>query len=312
MRRGRRKTRPDSAPAAGGPSYGRPPSRAALSDGRQQMGTHRAARGSAAASSRASSPPAAGSTSVHRQRNRDQGCGDEAANYCATASSAPDGSNDGNHPPPAPVPSVLSDPSSADTPPSSPSSSSPSEEDDRVSVGSPATAATRSCASIFNHVEELYGFPLLRGAKPLSEDQFSTVRGGYNLISSVTLPSLTRVRYQIVPRVHSWLLPRCSSEVSVLGTTEMATMHNILPSSHLRRDMKTPRTFDLFFAAALRSEADRAMHPEFADSPLFNDRSTFLHAGASIPRFNLDGVSLKLGNVIDIFLDPPRQTIKAT
>lgn len=57
--------------------------------------------------------------------------------------------------------------------------------------------------SIFHSAEELYGYLLLRGVRQLSEDQYQIVRAGFNISSPLPLPSLTRVREGLAPRVSS-------------------------------------------------------------------------------------------------------------
>lgn len=57
------------------------------------------------------------------------------------------------------------------------------------------------CASVFDCVEELYDYLLLRGAKQWTEDQYDMVRPGFNLASPVPLPSLSAIRRASTERV---------------------------------------------------------------------------------------------------------------
>lgn len=70
---------------------------------------------------------------------------------------------------------------------------------------SPATTGSLQfvpqCTTIFRRVEDLYGLLLLRGPRGLREDQYHMVREGFNISSSVALPSLSYVRETLTTRV---------------------------------------------------------------------------------------------------------------
>jgi len=58
----------------------------------------------------------------------------------------------------------------------------------------------------------------------------------------------------------------------------------------------------MFTAADRRTEAERALHPEFCDSPLFQDRQACTMAVGTVQHFILDGEKLFCGDVVTIHL----------
>jgi len=60
------------------------------------------------------------------------------------------------------------------------------------------------------------------------------------------------------------------------------------------------RTFAFFKKADAWTDLHRKLHPEFFDSPLFLDRSTVLLGGQTVPRFVLAGVSIVVGDGLDV------------
>lgn len=175
-----------------------------------------------------------------------------------------------------------------------------------------ASSSLRPCGSIFHTVEELYAFLLLRGPKPLNEDQYKIVRAGHNLDAESPLPSLTRVRYDLVPRLAPWFIPSKTSNVRVSGAADTIPLSCILPSSHLRRGMRFSATYDLFFAADRRTEEQRRLEPDFADTSLFNDRQRVLLSGKTVQHFILDGARVSVGDTIHIIYALPDAVCRAT
>lgn len=163
-----------------------------------------------------------------------------------------------------------------------------------------------TCSSVFHCVEDLYGYLLLRGARQLSEDQYNIVREGFNTSSPEPLPSLTRVRERLAPRVQSWMIPTTTFELPVKRKTSTVNVQCILPSSHVRRDIAFDATYRKLFEAEKRPDVERALHPDFVDSPYYNRRSDILQTGKMITRFTLDGLSISVGDRLTIVLSPPR------
>lgn len=170
--------------------------------------------------------------------------------------------------------------------------------------------ALPTCSSVFYCVEDLYGYLLLRGAQQLSEDQYNIVRDGFNDSSPVPLPSVTRVRDKLAPRVESWMLPTTTFELPMKSKTSTVNVQCILPSSHVRRDISFDATYRKLFEAEKRSDVERALHPDFVDSPYYNKRSSILMTGKKIGRFTLDGVTISVGDGLTIVLYPPLGSIR--
>jgi len=181
---------------------------------------------------------------------------------------------------------------------------------DRSPTVAPAPLATVAahvndpppCTCIFRTVEDLYAYLLLRGQNNLTEDQYGMARNGFNIAFPVPLPSLTCVRYTLAPMVDTWSLRMETCKVRVPGQVSEVPVHYIFPSSHVRRDLRFARTFKKFLAADLRSDEERALHPEFVDSPFFQDRGTVLLAGKTVKRFVLDGMAVTVGNQLQMTL----------
>ena len=163
---------------------------------------------------------------------------------------------------------------------------------------------------IFRTVEDLYAYLLLRGQNNLTEDQYWMARDGFNIASPVPLPSLTFVRYTLAPMVETWSLRMETCKVRVPGQVSEVPVHYILPSSHVRRDLRFASTFKKFLAADLRSDEERALHPEFVDSPFFQDRGTVLLAGKTVERFVLDGIAVNVGNQLQMTLVDAGTTLR--
>lgn len=173
------------------------------------------------------------------------------------------------------------------------------------SSGDPSAPTLPACVSLFRSVEELYGYLLLRGARPLNEDQYMMVRTGFDLVSPVSLPSLTHIRDNLTPRVRPWMLPTRSYMMKAVGKEGKVAVECILPSAHVRRDVAFEKTYQRLVAADKRSAAECDLHPEFVDSPIFQARESVVPAEASIRRFTLDDIDLSIGDAVTVVLAPP-------
>jgi len=80
----------------------------------------------------------------------------------------------------------------------------------------------------------------------------------------------------------------------------------IKPSEHIQRDLIFERTSELFKEADARTDLDRELHPEFVDSPLFQDRSSVLQGGQTVQKFALAGLEIAIGDRLDIDLGSGR------
>ena len=90
------------------------------------------------------------------------------------------------------------------------------------------------------------------------------------------------------------------------GNTGLGEVNYVKPSEHIRRDFPFERTFALFKEADARTDLDREPHPEYVDSPLLQNRSTVLLGGQRVPRFVLAGVSVVVGDWLDVDLGGAR------
>lgn len=161
------------------------------------------------------------------------------------------------------------------------------------------------CTSIFNTAQELYGYLLLRGAKPLREEQYAMVREGFKSTSSLPLPSLTSVRERLALGVVPWMLPTTAFELPTKVGNVKVNVQCILPSAHVRRDVAFAPTFRKLFEAEERTAEERALHPDFIDSPFFTRRSDILETGRTMHRFTMDGVRVSVGDSLTVVLRPP-------
>lgn len=163
------------------------------------------------------------------------------------------------------------------------------------------------CASTFSCVEDLYGYLLLRGARQLTEDQYLLVQKGFNISSPVPLPSLTRVRARLAPRLLPWMLPTTTYELTMKdpGKSSKVQVQCILPSLHVKRDIAFDATFQKLFDAEKRSDEERSLHTDFIDCPLYTHRSDVLETGRTIQRITLDGVRVSVGDRLTVVSSPP-------
>lgn len=171
-------------------------------------------------------------------------------------------------------------------------------------IDMPMRVSPRSCGGIFDFVEELYAFLLLRGPKPLNEDEYNIVRAGHNLASSSPLTSLTRILFDVMPRFSPWLILSMTREVSVPGSGDTINLPYILPSTHLRRDMRVSATHDLFFSEERRTDGQRRLEPDFADTPMFNNRQRVLLSRKTVHHFILEVSRVSAGESIENSFSP--------
>jgi len=90
------------------------------------------------------------------------------------------------------------------------------------------------------------------------------------------------------------------------GNNGLGEVNYVKPREHIRRDFPFERTFALFKEADARTDLDRELHPEYVDSPLFQNRSTVLLGGQTVPRSVLAGVSVVVGDWLDVDLGSGR------
>lgn len=171
--------------------------------------------------------------------------------------------------------------------------------------GNGVTSALPGCSSILNSVKELYGYLLLRGARQLSEEQYTVVREGLNMSYPVPLPSLTRLRERLAPGVLPWTIPASTFELQMKGKDGKVSVQCILPSSHVRRAVAFAATYQKLFEAEERSEDELALHPDFFYSPFYTCGSRALDTGRALQRFIIDGVCISLGDSFITDLSPP-------
>lgn len=121
---------------------------------------------------------------------------------------------------------------------------------------------------------------------------------------SYWLPSLEMMRTTIAPRVRrAWALRIRHVKLQSSGDAETATVGVIFPSDHVRRDFLYRATHDLFFLAGSRGEDERKWHPEFCDSPMHKHRSDVLRSGGALQAFVVQGLALRRGDIVNVFLD---------
>lgn len=162
-------------------------------------------------------------------------------------------------------------------------------------------------------VEQLFAFLILRGQATVTQAAYRIVQRFYNgrvaaLLGVMRrfcwLPSLELMRTTIAPRVRqAWALRMRHVKLPSSGDAELATVGVIYPSEHVRRDFLYRDTFDLFFLAGSRSEDERKWHPEFCDSPMHKRRADVLRSGNALQAFVVEGLALRNGDVVNVFLE---------
>jgi len=156
----------------------------------------------------------------------------------------------------------------------------------------------------FQDFTEFFCFYYLRGQAGVTQLQFDIMRAFIqDVIPGSKPPSLSYIRKQVLPRVRqAWGLPlrTVSSGPAVEGGQQQPPLLLVFPSDHIARDFAFKETFELFTAADRRTDADRALHPEFCDSRLFQDRQASTMAGGTVRRFVLGGEVLTCGDAATI------------
>lgn len=189
-----------------------------------------------------------------------------------------------------------------------------SESEDTVMTADPATDDPARSGPVerlpvltlpmpFKVVEHLYAYLLLRGQCHGTEELYEVVRAGMNISSPIPLPAANTIRYNISPVVDAaWLLPTRTASTRHLPTGRVVNVRYIAPSEHVRRDLLFDSTYELFKKADARTELDRSLHPEFVDSPMFQDRNSVLMTGRFLQQFILAGVQFSVGNHVSACL----------
>lgn len=171
--------------------------------------------------------------------------------------------------------------------------------EERAHPGAVGLPPSQSPPMPFKCVEHLYAYLLLRGQCNGTEELYDVVRAGMNISSPVALPTVNTIRYNYSPVVDAtWMLPTRTCLTRHRHTGASVSVRYIAPSDHVRRDMLFDSTFKLFKKADERSDRERELHPEFVDSPMFQDRASVLLSGRLVPRFVLSGVLLAVGDRI--------------
>lgn len=174
----------------------------------------------------------------------------------------------------------------------------PTDSPPRVSGELPAPGT-----QLFSCVEDFYGYLMLRGQHPLTEEHYDMARHGFNISSPTPLPSLSKVRRSIAPLVQPWLLTTSQFEADLPDGDGPVQVQFVAPSTHVRRDMMFADTYEKFLAAEKRPQSSR--EPEFVDSPFFQDRSAALLSDKLVSRFSLGDADVDVGDVIDVVLLAP-------
>ena len=154
-----------------------------------------------------------------------------------------------------------------------------------------------------SYVEHLYGYLSLRGQAHNTEEMYAANGAGFNISSPIRMPPASYIRYKISPIVYAaWMLPKHATSAKETTSGASVGVEYILPSDHILRDLQFEGTLANFKAADQRSSIERQLHPEFVDSPLFQDRAASLLCGQSVPRFVLHGLELCAGDQIHVEL----------
>lgn len=128
-------------------------------------------------------------------------------------------------------------------------------------------------------------------------------RAAFNIASPVKLPSINTIRYGISPTIErKWMLQKSTCWAPQDGKSGLVEVNFVTPSEHIRCDLQFERTFALFKEAYARTDLDKELHIELVDSPPFQDPSTVVLGGQTVPQFVLDGVSIVVGNRLDVDL----------
>jgi len=128
-------------------------------------------------------------------------------------------------------------------------------------------------------------------------------RAAFNIASPVKLPSINTIRYGICPTIErKWMLQKSTCRAPQDGESGLVEVKFVTPSEQIRCDLQFERTFALFKKAYARTDLDTELLPELVDSPPFQDPSTVVLGGQTVPQFVLDGVSIVVGDRLDVDL----------
>lgn len=180
-------------------------------------------------------------------------------------------------------------------------------EDDATDPGLLDAQVTGSPRDMpFADYTEFFCFYFLRGQAGVTQAQYDIMRAFIqDILPGATPPSLSHIKRELLPRVRTaWGLPLrvLPTDPEVVEDAQPPHLLVVLPSDHVARDFCFAETFSLFTAADQRSDAERALHPEFCDSPLFQDRTASTMAGETVKRFVLDEEMLCCGDVVVVEL----------
>ena len=87
-----------------------------------------------------------------------------------------------------------------------------------------------------------------------------------------------------------------------VGKDGLVEVKYIKPSEHVQRDLMFERTSELFKEADARTDLDKELHPEFVDTPLFQDPSSVLQGGQKVQNFALAGLDIAVGDRLGVDL----------
>jgi len=161
--------------------------------------------------------------------------------------------------------------------------------------------------NVFTCAEHLYAYLLLRGQEDVTQQQYNVNRAGFNIASPVKLPSANHICYEISPTIErERMLQTSTCWAPQVGKDGLVEVKYIKPSEHVQRDLMFERTSELFKEAEARTDLDRELHPEFVDSPLFQDRSSVLQGGQTVQKFALASLDIAIGDRLDVDLGSGR------
>lgn len=101
-----------------------------------------------------------------------------------------------------------------------------------------AQASPSAGPRMFSCVEDFYGYLLLRGQKPMTEEHYYNARQGFKIASPIPLPAAGKVRATLAPLIAPWLLPTQTFEADHADGDGVISVHFIPPSVHVRRNSR--------------------------------------------------------------------------
>jgi len=154
-------------------------------------------------------------------------------------------------------------------------------------------------------LEDYCAFLFLSGQCNVTEAAYDIFRKFFNADRAVgegRLRCISTIRRTVAPGMRSaWGLPL---EVATIPAREVGappkTIHYILPSTHVKRDVAFRATYDLFLAA-LKPDAIGALEPEYYDSPMHLQRQSITSPHRQ-SRFKFDGKTWTVGGTVNIRL----------